>query len=619
MAAQKCVVYQWGAFGRVSFAGERTVPKKLEFIVVSPFGFNLDQIIKKVTCQAFSLICGLNVAGQMLKAIRELHSIGILHRNIHPGAFYCGIGGEREGKIYLQDFRAHRRFLDANKKVIPARSKVKRYGFTRFSSRANLQEKEQSRKDDLESWIYSIFSIMDLDSLFWKKDKEIQSIIEKKEEFMRNSPQKEAEMYKNVPKEMRLLIENIAQLQYESEPEYEKLSGILAEIQSARKFATDLCDWIGMGKEVAGNMEGETKNSAGNRMSGEGDININIAKNKKGARKKLLPGDIIKSVDQKTGWKNVCLLGSGGFGDVYKVHREGSPPDKCYALKTESEEGEKRFLRLKIEVTVMMKTSDKSKNFEHFIEFIDRGKCDELRCKFVVMGLVGPSLDDIRVKYLVSNFTKHTCFNIFIQSVIAIRDLHSLGYLHRDIKPANYAVGIGENEQIVYMLDFGIAKLFVDSDGKHKTPRKKVKFLGTLRFAARACMRQIEQGRKDDLECWIYMMFDLIDDMAGLPWKRIVEPKAILKSKEKLFNNEHPEVYKRMPKSMQQLLQYVNNLEHESAPDYEYILQFLRTCAKDHGIKVDKKLDWIGKLKKKAFDSDSDKSAEHKNSGDDSE
>lgn len=104
---------------------------------------------------------------------------------------------------------------------------------------------------------------------------------------------------------------------------------------------------------------------------------------KKATRKKLAAGDIILSQGATSGWKVVNLLGSGGFGDVYKVHKENQPPTKCYALKTESEDGEKRYLRLKVEVTVMMKTAEKKKEgkFEHFIEFVDRGKCEELKCK----------------------------------------------------------------------------------------------------------------------------------------------------------------------------------------------------------------------------------------------
>ncbi|KAK6019453.1 hypothetical protein OSTOST_14912 [Ostertagia ostertagi] len=75
------------------------------------------------------------------------------------------------------------------------------------------------------------------------------------------------------------------------------------------------------------------------------------------------------------------------------------------------------------------------------------------------------------------------------------------------------------------MLDFGIARKYTVGDTKEvKLPRAKVSFLGTVRFASRACHKQLEQGRKDDLECWIYMLFD---DANGLPWKRADRSKVV--------------------------------------------------------------------------------------------
>ena len=51
------------------------------------------------------------------------------------------------------------------------------------------------------------------------------------------------------------------------------------------------------------------------------------------------------------------------------------------------------------------------------------------------------------------------------------------------------------------MLDFGIARRYVSSGTKVlRIPRDSVKFLGTLKYASRACHLQKEQSRKDDLE-----------------------------------------------------------------------------------------------------------------------
>ncbi|VDM64618.1 unnamed protein product [Angiostrongylus costaricensis] len=178
-----------------------------------------------------------------------------------------------------------------------------------------------------------------------------------------------------------------------------------------------------------------------------------------------------------------------------------------YAMKTEMVGGDKLKLRLKIEVLVLSQCHEVTnpEKKKHFVPFIDRGKTDDF--KFLVMGLVGKSLEDIRRTMLLRNYSKATAMNASLQTLQSIWDLHDLGYLHRDIKPQNFAIGLGELEKTIYMLDFGIARRYRAKDTKEvKVARLAVKFLGTLRFASRACHLGVEQGRKDDLETWVYMV-----------------------------------------------------------------------------------------------------------------
>ncbi|KAG2041071.1 hypothetical protein BDR03DRAFT_946920 [Suillus americanus] len=39
---------------------------------------------------------------------------------------------------------------------------------------------------------------------------------------------------------------------------------------------------------------------------------------------------------------------------------------------------------------------------------------------------------------------------------------HSRGVVLRDIKAENFAMGVGQKSHIVYLFDFGLAKLYVD-------------------------------------------------------------------------------------------------------------------------------------------------------------
>ena len=54
--------------------------------------------------------------------------------------------------------------------------------------------------------------------------------------------------------------------------------------------------------------------------------------------------------------------------------------------------------------------------------------------QFLVMSLVGKSLEDLRRQVLCKNFSKSTAMKTSLQALEAISDLHSVGFLHRDVK-----------------------------------------------------------------------------------------------------------------------------------------------------------------------------------------
>lgn len=150
--------------------------------------------------------------------------------------------------------------------------------------------------------------------------------------------------------------------------------------------------------------------------------------------------------------------------------------------------------------------------------------------------------------------------------------------------------------------------------------RAKVKFLGTLRFASRACHYQLEQGRKDDLETWLYMAFDMLDVDNGLPWKRAADKKQVVVLKEKFFMHGFPKAYRIVPKEFRKVADYINGLAYGDEPDYKSIEQTLLAICRDCDINMQKKLDWIGKLKKKPKEESSESytSSDNRQSGSDS-
>lgn len=45
-------------------------------------------------------------------------------------------------------------------------------------------------------------------------------------------------------------------------------------------------------------------------------------------------------------------------------------------------------------------------------------------------------------------------------------------------------MGLGRNAHIIYIVDFGLSKGFVDSDGIHIQYKENKNFIGTARFAS---------------------------------------------------------------------------------------------------------------------------------------
>eukprot|EP01084_Bolivina_argentea_P159397 277610_1 len=137
----------------------------------------------------------------------------------------------------------------------------------------------------------------------------------------------------------------------------------------------------------------------------------------------------------------------------------------------------------------------------------------------MVMQMAGTSLEDL-FNYCSRKFTLKTILMIADQMLSRLEFIHDNGYLHRDLKPDNFLMGMYNSERVVYVVDLGLGKSYINTNTSTHIPYTEGKTLtGTARYASVNTHLGVEESRRDDLESlgYIFMYF-----LRGrLPWQGI--------------------------------------------------------------------------------------------------
>lgn len=202
----------------------------------------------------------------------------------------------------------------------------------------------------------------------------------------------------------------------------------------------------------------------------------------------------------------------------------------------------------------------------------------------MVMELLGPSLEDL-FNYCNRRLSLKTVHMLADQMISRLQYVHTKKFLHRDIKPDNFLVGIGSKGNQVHIIDFGLAKKYMDSKTGHHIPLRERKSLtGTARYASINTHLGYEQSRRDDLEAVGYVLVYFL--RGSLPWQGLKahsKREKYQKICKKKVETPPERLCEHLPTEFVQYLKYCRGLLFEDTPDYAYLRHmlkdlFFRTC-----------------------------------------
>jgi serine/threonine protein kinase len=155
-------------------------------------------------------------------------------------------------------------------------------------------------------------------------------------------------------------------------------------------------------------------------------------------------------------------------------------------------------------------------------------------------------------------------------------------------------MGLAKKGNLVYIIDFGLAKKFRDPrTHQHIAYRENKNLTGTARYASINTHMGVEQSRRDDLESlgYVFMYFN----RGSLPWQGLkaqTKRQKYERISEKKMATGVEELCKGFPIEFSNYLGYCRSLRFDDRPDYQYLRQLFRNLFHRQGFTYDYMFDW---------------------------
>ena len=187
-------------------------------------------------------VCMIGI--QMLDRLEFIHSKNIIHRDIKPDNFVLGLDNKSH-IIYILDFGLSKKFRSSRThQHIKFSVNKKLTGTARYASINALRGCEQSRRDDLEAIGYVLMYFL-RGSLPWQGLHVNKGEDRYKKILVKKKGTSAEELCKTFPSELAEYINYTRNLEFEADPDYKFLRGLLTTILEKQKCEYDFFyDWL---------------------------------------------------------------------------------------------------------------------------------------------------------------------------------------------------------------------------------------------------------------------------------------------------------------------------------------------------------------------------------------